>query len=201
MMAVEQRGRKLGDGHSGGGAAGAAAPRVAAMDVTDAGIVAAVEAIFFAASATQSFASAAARADFRERWLGRYLAHDASDALVALDGPDAVVGYLVGARDDPAVAPRFADIGYFRHLADLTAAYPAHLHVNLAAEARGQGVGARLVAAFCDRLSAAGIAGVHIVTGAGARNVGFYDRQGFRALRALDWGGRPIVVMGRRLAP
>jgi GNAT superfamily N-acetyltransferase len=159
-----------------------------------------IERIFFAASGTQSFADEAARAVFRERWLGRYLAHDADKVFVALDGGGTVVGYLVGSFDDPAQTARFSDIGYFAELAHVTARYPAHLHVNLDERVRGAGVGSRLVEAFCAEASAAKMPGVHIVTGRGLRNVAFYQRLGFRERGAAVSNGRDVVMLCRELA-
>lgn len=159
----------------------------------------ALDAIFFEASATKSFAGAAERAAFRERWLGRYLAHEPEWAYVALDAGGGLVGYLVGSLADPAKSERSADIGYFRTFAALTAAYPAHLHVNLAPEHRGRGIGAKLVAVFCADAARAGAPGVHVVTGAGSRNVGFYERNGFRALARDVFNGHEVVLLGRRL--
>ena len=159
-----------------------------------------IDAIFFAASATQSFPSAAAREAFRERWLGRYMTHFRQDGLIALDNSAGVLGYLVGARADPATDGRFADIGYFAELADVTPLYPAHLHINLAEAARSGGIGTRLVEIFCSRLRADGVPGVHVVTGAHSRNRTFYGRLGFERVRSLDWKGAPIVMLGKRLS-
>lgn len=158
-----------------------------------------VEAIFYSASAVQSFASASDRAAFRERWLGRYLDSDPELAFVAVNTSGGVVGYIVGATDDPSLAPRFADIAFFQGWRDLTAVYPAHLHVNLAEKARGRGIGARLVTTFCVAAQARGVTGVHVVTGAAARNVGFYRRAGFAEAgrRARPTGD--IVFMARVL--
>src|SRR5262245_15009422 len=107
-----------------------------------------IDAVFFEASSTQSFANDAERATFRERWLGRYLTHYPGCAYVAVAPDGDVAGYLVGSLDDPAITPLFADIGYFARFAPLTADYPAQLHVNLAPLWRGQGVGKKLVDAF-----------------------------------------------------
>ncbi|MDX2257434.1 MAG: GNAT family N-acetyltransferase [Hyphomicrobiaceae bacterium] len=160
---------------------------------------AAVEAIFFEASATRSWPDAAAREAFAERWLGRYLREDPRWFFVA-EGPDGhVLGYLAGALDDPALAGRFADIGYFAALAPLTARFPAHLHVNVAQGARGMGIGAHLVERFLAQASAAGAIGVHVVTGASSRNLSFYQRNGFGPLAVLDWNGTPIAMLGRPL--
>jgi hypothetical protein len=40
------------------------------------GVLDGIDAVFFQSSNTQTFADAAARTAFRERWLGRYLSHD-----------------------------------------------------------------------------------------------------------------------------
>ncbi len=163
-----------------------------------------LDGIFFQASGTQSFESDAARAAFRERWLGRYLEHDAQHAFLALVAPgtaeEDLAGYLVGSLDDPATAARFADLGYFQQMAPLTARYPAQLHVNLAEEWRGRGVGRALVEAFCAHAAAAGSRGVHVFTGRGLRNVRFYEAAGFSEVGAAAWHGREIVMLARDLA-
>lgn len=171
-----------------------------------------LDAIFFEASSVKEFASEVARSAFRERWLGRYLA--APDAIVFVaraveDFPgnegtasprvNRIVGYVVGMLADPARDPRFDDIAYFRELAPATARYPAHLHINCDPQWRGHGVGAALIAAFCKAASARGATGVHVVTGAGMRNVGFYLRNGFREVAQAHPNGKPVVMLGREL--
>lgn len=138
-----------------------------------------LEEIFFEASATKSFADAVERADFLERWLGRYLTHFPEHAYLAVAGEDNVVGYVVGAMDDPAGEPLFADIAYFRTFAHLTAAYPAHLHINVHAQHRSGGIGARLIETFSAKARQSGATGVHVVTAWNSRNISFYSRQGF----------------------
>ena len=155
--------------------------------------------IFFESSATQSFASDAARSDFRERWLGRYLRVYPEWVYVALSDEGALTGYLLGCLDDPAQTPLFSDLGYFQELAALTARFPGQLHVNLAAEARGAGVGGQLVSAFLRDARAAGCPGVHVVTGLGMRNVGFYERQRFRDQGHTTWNGSALVFLAQPL--
>lgn len=159
----------------------------------------ALDAIFFEASGTKSFASDADRQAFRERWLGRYLEHDPEWAYLAFDLDNTLAGYLLGSLDDPARAPRFDDIGYFKDFADLTVAYPAHLHVNLAPAFRNIGLGAQLIDTFSKDAARAGARGVHVATGAEARNVGFYVRNGFRELGRAKSNGNEVVFLGRRL--
>jgi GNAT superfamily N-acetyltransferase len=159
-----------------------------------------IDAIFFEASATKSFVSDAEREAFRERWLGRYLAHYPAQAFLALSEDGSVAGYLVGSLDDPARTPLFSDIGYFASFAALTAEYPSQIHVNLAPDWRGQGIGAHLIEAFAEDARRAGARGVHVVTARGMRNVGFYTANGFHEAGALISNGRDIVFLARSLA-
>jgi GNAT superfamily N-acetyltransferase len=161
-----------------------------------------IETIFFASSNVQQFDDAAERAAFRERWLGRYLDHWPEHVFVA-STPDArIVGYLAGCLADPATHPMFADIAYMPAFADLSRSYPAHLHINLDPGWRSGGIGTRLIEAFCAHATGR-VAGVHVVTGRTARNVGFYERNGFRLLRTTrsPWGDAEIAFLARTLGP
>lgn len=169
-------------------------------------LVPGLDAVFFQTSATQSFASEADRDAFRERWLGRYLTHDPNYVYVALHATDKatrgggqVVGYLVGALDDPAQTSRFSDLGYFRVFAPQTARFPAQLHVNLVESVRGQGIGRQLVERFVGDAAEAGAPGVHVVTGKDARNVSFYSQRGFNEVARTDWKGHTLVMLGRKI--
>lgn len=160
-----------------------------------------LDAIFFEASHTKSFESAGMRDAFRKRWLGRYLEArpDLAHILFA-DGrcaPDTLAGYVIGAHEDPALTKRYDDIGYFHLLADVTRRYPAHLHINLRNDMRGKGLGSALVACFAADVARAGLPGVHIVTGAGLRNVGFYVRNGFTFEHRFAWKSKDLVFLGR----
>ena len=157
-----------------------------------------IEAIFFATS-LRTFAPGPERDAFRERWLGRYLAGGTDVVLLALVGTR-VAGYLVGALENPAAQARFADLGYLRRdFAALCARFPAHLHINLAQEFRSQGLGGQLVATFAAEAAAAGAPGMHVVTGEGMRNVGFYRRCGFAEHGRAPWNGRTVLFLARAL--
>lgn len=159
-----------------------------------------IDAIFFETSGTKTFTDEAHRQAFRERWLGRYLRDQPDWAYVALDGSGAVAGYLVGSITDPATTGPFDDIGAFENFAALTRAHPAHLHINLTARFRSHGIGARLIDAFVADAARAGASGVHVITGAASRNVGFYERNGFRALATGKIRDHEVVFLGRPLA-
>lgn len=158
-----------------------------------------IDEIFFTSSLTQDFSSPEARLAFRERWLGRYLAHDPQWFYLAICG-GRVAGYLAGAVDDPAKTERFRDIGYFQIWSAHTATYPAHLHVNVLASFRGNGIGSLLIERFVEDLENAGVKGVHLVTGRNSRNVVFYQRNGFEPVADMSWHGSEIVMLGRLLS-
>jgi GNAT superfamily N-acetyltransferase len=157
-----------------------------------------IDEIFFESSLTKSFAGESERRSFRERWLGRYLANDPQYAYVAMCGDD-VVGYLAGRVTDADPLRAGEDIARFPDAASLARQYPAHLHINLAASFRGRGIGALLIDAFARDARRAGAAGIHVVTGAASRNVGFYKRNGFRELRRASGKAHDVVLLGRRL--
>jgi GNAT superfamily N-acetyltransferase len=81
----------------------------------------------------------------------------------------------------------------------LAHAYPAHLHMNVDAAHRRQGVGGALIERYAADLRAAGVPGIHLFCGSHARP--FYLRHGFRDVGALEV--RPerwVHALGRRLA-
>ena len=158
-----------------------------------------IDAVFFQSSNTQTFADAAERESFRDRWLGHYLSADPEWVYLALGAEDDVAGYLVGSLTDPSRSARFADIGYFRAFAAECARFPAHLHVNLLPAYRDRGIGSRLVSAFAAAAQAAGAPGIHVMTARGARNIGFYGHNGFAELASTSAGEREIVLLGRAL--
>jgi GNAT superfamily N-acetyltransferase len=150
-----------------------------------------IDAIFFEASNTKAFAGEAERAAFREHWLGKYLANEPQFAYVAFAGADTVAGYLVGSVSEPVGLEAFADAAW---------EYPAHLHVNLAPQFRNRGIGGMLIGAFAADARRSGAPGMHVITSADSRNVGFYTRNGFAAVERARTDGRELVFLGRALA-
>ncbi len=170
-------------------------------DCTDddkAALAAQIDAIFFEASRTKTFASARERQRFRHRWLGLYEEQFAETFFVAIDGRTRLTGYLAGAFSDPLSDPRFAEQAIAPSFGAITARYPAHFHINVTAEARGRGVGSKLVAAFAHACRCAGLAGFHVVTAAQSRNVGFYRRCGLEELARAGKGAGATVLLVRR---
>lgn len=163
-------------------------------------VLPAIDDIFYTSSSIRAFANDEAREAFRWLWLSRYLAEEPEHAFVAFDGTGQVAGYLVGSLNDPARRPGFASLSYFRDFAALTPDFPAHFHINVAARVRSQGVGRQLVEAFGAHALAAGIGGMHVVTGAGMRNVDFYRQLGFVEVGRAARGSGAVVMLGRTLS-
>jgi GNAT superfamily N-acetyltransferase len=159
-------------------------------------IRAGIDAVFFE-TAPLAPAAGLERAAFHDLWLGQYLRHEPQLCRVARDRDGRVAGYLVGCLIDPSTSPRFNSLTYFKTFADACGRYPAHLHVNLTQAARGHGLGARLIDAFADDVRAAGLHGLHVVTGAAQRNARFYERNGFTPIASTMRPGGEVVFLGR----
>lgn len=158
-----------------------------------------LDSIFFEASSIKTFQDCRSRASFRHRWLGQYLEEDGRHAFLAVDVDGRVCGYVIGALADPAHDPRHADLGYFQVFQHVTRQFPAHLHINIAPACRSSGLGSRLLTTFVDHVRAEAVPGVHIVTGAGLRNVRFYARNGFAIMAETAWKAGRVVIMARRV--
>lgn len=163
------------------------------------GLETALDAIFFEASATKSFADDGTRAAFRERWLGSYLVNEPEHCFMALGACDSLAGYLVGSQSNQANDASHADLPYLSALRGATRDYPAHLHVNVAAAHRSSGLGARLIEVFSVHAAAHRVTGIHVVTAKASRNVGFYLANGFHQLAEVESNGRTLLLLGRRI--
>ncbi|PYE54553.1 ribosomal protein S18 acetylase RimI-like enzyme [Deinococcus yavapaiensis KR-236] len=169
---------------------------------------------------------------FADLWIRPYVPLALPGFVALLEGR--VVGSILGAHDEgayeaairrvaPALALRAAFGGYPKlpaclpYLARLARyavphasphAFPAHLHINVLASARGLGLGARLLDAYLDSLRQAGVRGVQLsATRRNEAALRLYESRGFRVHEARvtplwrPWTGRDEthVVMARSL--
>lgn len=155
-----------------------------------------VRSIFFESSTKKEFKDQAERDAFEWKYLGFYLAHYPELAWVAAG--EKVLGYCIAASvsDTPEL---YAIQPHLRVFAEHFSAYPAHLHINLSSEARGQGLGGKLIEACSKALKERSCSGLHIMTAPDARNRHFYLRLGFQFQTELAFKGSPILFMGKKL--
>ena len=76
------------------------------------------------------------------------------------------------------------------------AAYPAHLHIDLPPDHKGQGLGRQLMTRLFGALAERGVPAVHlgmVTVNVGARK--FYDRHGFHVIDVPDAG--EVTYLGR----
>lgn len=147
---------------------------------------------------------------FGDLWVRPY-ARVGCCGFVALDAGGRVVGYVIGARRPDRYRRELARLLLTRVLPGLVAQryrharpaarylarvlrrrlpgadearYPAHLHVNVLREARGAGLGRRLLERHLACLTASGVPGVHLsTTSENAAAIRLYERLGFATVR------------------
>jgi len=158
-----------------------------------------IEGICLASPDAGSSFDGLARAAFFDLWAGSYLDRWPGLALVHGRDTESIDGYLVGCEDSVAAVHLGDAIFYYRAFTAHYRTYPAHFHVNVAAEARNRGTGTALVEAFAGLCRARACPGVHLVTGADARNRAFYARAGFVQVESKQVAGRDLVLLGRKL--
>ena len=152
-----------------------------------------VDAIFFEASTRKEFKDQEEREAFNWKYLGFYLAHYPEYAWLALK-EETVLGYVVGMpfSHDPSL---YLLQPHLKAFASSFEKFPAHLHINCHPEARGLGVGKRLVLQLVEQLKSEGVVGLHILTGSSSDNRFFYEKLGFDSLRIEG----SILLMGKTL--
>lgn len=155
--------------------------------------------IFFLSSSVTQFETPKHKEEFYDRWLGCYLKSYPETTWCAVEG-DKVLGYLTVCPDTYSFLEKrpLQSLLLFK---EYYQEYPAHLHMNTHPEARGKGIGSKLVkhGQYC--LAEMGLAGWHLVTTEGERNVEFYKRQGMQILGRHEFKGSTLLLMGCQLSP
>ena len=179
----------------------------AAADLSDPwAYYSAIETVFWETANKTRFDTTAERERYRRSYMDHYWETAPELFLLALRSQQ-VLGYVCGVADTRKHVQlrRLADsAGHIELFADLYDRFPAHLHINLTAASRGQGLGGRLVRALEERLRHPDIQarGLHVVTSAQARNVRFYRHNGFSYEVPRRLGGErgpTLLFMGKQL--
>lgn len=156
--------------------------------------------IFWETAQRSDFADAAERQRYERMYFGYYW-EEAPDLFLLAFRAGALLGYCCAVADTRRCAELYTlapYLGAFEHLYDR---FPSHLHINLTAGSRGLGLGGRLIGRLEEILAADpyNSPGLHLITGAGARNVSFYRRNGFTyEERAGENDG--MLFMGKTVA-
>lgn len=158
-----------------------------------------IDEVFFESSPKKNFASAAEREAFKYKYLDWYAQTYPQLFLIALADNSDVMGYICGVPDT-RLHPNLAALHpWFEIFEDCYSRFPAHLHINCAEAARGRGMGSTLLTVFENHLQTDGVKGVHLVTAPDARNVGFYDKNGYKFTKTAQWKGTSLLLMGKSL--
>lgn len=158
-----------------------------------------IENIFFESSVKKKFESPEERAAFKFKYLDWYAKNHSGCFFVALDQDQKVQGYICGVPNT-SLHPELNEMHpWFQKISHLFTSFPAHLHINCAEKARGLGLGSTLLNVFENTIHSQGIIGVHLVTSPDSRNVGFYDRNGYKFSQTVEWKTASLLFMGKTL--
>ncbi len=133
--------------------------------------------IFFESSTKKDFHNSKEKEAFSWKYLDFYITHYPQYLWVALDGQK-VLGYILG-MPFTLDSSLYSVQPHLKKFENLYSDFPAHLHINCHHEARGKGIGGKLILRFIDQVKDLSLNGVHIMTGAESRNRDFYRKLGF----------------------
>jgi ribosomal protein S18 acetylase RimI-like enzyme len=159
-----------------------------------------VKEIFFLSSARKTFLTPKDKIQFFEDWTSYYFESCPDLIFLALDSKSKVLGYLMGAPDSKRALNHYQTrVKSFAVFKDQFDRYPAHLHINLHPEARGQGLGSKLIDHFAGAMRQNQVPGVHIVTSPTSRNVQFYRQNQFDFELERPFHSARLLFMARSL--
>ena len=165
-----------------------------------------VRRIFFETSAVQVFSSEGIRKNFEWKYLGWYFETQRHLFFVAeetspLQGgsKSEILGYIACCPDTKGAADLLGLNPSLEIFRDLYDQYPAHLHINLATEARGKGLGSKLILHLEGELRRQNTTGLHLLTSPNARNRSFYSKNGFSMEVERRYNEAALLFMGKKL--
>ena len=158
-----------------------------------------LENIFFRTSEKGAALAGDAREEFLYNWAGWYAETVPKYTLLARNKDRPIIGYLVGCLDSHSARVLYDRLFYYKAFTDCYTEYPCHFHVNCDPAFQGLGVGTALVKHFLFIARGDGARGVHLVTGASARNRKFYERMGFAERAHSRLNGNALVLLGKKL--
>jgi GNAT superfamily N-acetyltransferase len=164
-----------------------------------------VRQIFFGTSVVQVFPSEQTKSQFEWKYLGWYLethknlffVADSSETAEAVDHQSQILGYIACCPDTQRASSLIDANPSLKVFTDLYEEFPAHLHINLSADARGKGLGSLLIQHLESKLKKQGVKGLHLLTSPDARNRSFYAKNGFQFEMKRPYKDASLLFMGK----
>lgn len=153
--------------------------------------------IFFETSSVQNFEGNEHRSKFFKKYLGIYIEEYPETFFIALE-QDKVLGYLAICTDTIEFMKSHSN-EVLELFTEYYPRYPAHLHINISPAAQGKSVGSKLMTYGLETLNAFQTKGIHLITAANARNIGFYLKNGFEKLQTHQWQAKELLLLGKEL--
>lgn len=155
--------------------------------------------IFFESSVKKDFNSISEKEHFFDKYTYVYLTHP--DAVIfGAWAEDQLLGYTTLFPDSASCEHQYTVNKFYSLFEDLFSDFPVHLHINCRELARGKGVGSKLIDVACEYFENQGSAGIHLVTAPDARNVSFYQRNGFTHSVRRKCFDLEFLFLGRSLS-
>lgn len=156
--------------------------------------------LFFENSSRKEFSTPQEKTKFLDIWFNIYLEEWPENIFIALNTQQELMGYLLGCscseKANDTLSPLNSSYSvFYENFFD----FPAHLHVNVAREHQGQGVGKSLIEKFQYKLKDDNIQGLHAITSSEATNIKFYEKLGFLKIDEKTFKKWNLVFMGKKL--
>lgn len=165
-----------------------------------------VRSIFYETSAVQVFSSEEVKKKFEWKYLGWYLENHRNLFFVAEEispvagaSKNQILGYIACCPDTKNATDLLGLNPSLEIFRDFYDQYPAHLHINLSADARGKGLGSELIQHLEGELRRKNTRGLHLLTSPNARNRGFYSKNGFSKEVERQYKEAALLFMGKKL--
>ncbi|MCT4642673.1 MAG: GNAT family N-acetyltransferase [Bacteriovoracaceae bacterium] len=149
--------------------------------------------IFFETSSVKTFSSLEQKDAFRKKYLDDYLNRFEEFCFVALKD-NQVIGYVICCPMTILDKNLLSVFSYYEDKEEFVAQYPAHLHINLSAHARGMGLGAKLMYFLFSKLKKNGVNALHVFTNSKHPSFNFYLKYKFGVL--FEDPQTHLVMMG-----
>lgn len=166
------------------------------LELNDSEILA-VNNIFFESSGKKQFPSKKEKEEFQYKYLDFYKVFYPHYFFVLCD--EKPVGYTCGVPEILKAKKLFEITQHLHAFKEMYKELPGHLHINMAAESRGKGLGTVLINQFEKALIKDKIKGLHIITSPNARNCTFYLKNDFNIHKQNTYKDIEYKFMGKYL--